>query len=127
VNGVRYDPSVGPDPTAWLALGEAEQLEIVLRDHEREEAAAGSAQMHAVIHTAVETQLAQGHACATAALSRLAAAGLDRHEAVHAVGRVLGNHIYRTLKGGKEFDAAAYDRELNQLTAESWRMMAEDG
>jgi hypothetical protein len=38
---------------------------------------------------AVETQLAEGHAEATAALDRLLQEGLDRHEALHAIGSVL--------------------------------------
>jgi hypothetical protein len=95
----------------------------VLRDHEQEVADAGGQQMHAVIHSAVETQLAQGHAAATAALARLLAHGVERHEAIHAVGRVSAGQIYRALKHRKELDAAPYDRELGELTAESSRRM----
>jgi len=56
-------------------------------------------------------------------LARLCAQGLDRHEAVHAIGNVLVMHIYDVLndpEAGAEPNEA-YERELEQLTAEKWR------
>ena len=122
---MRYDPSVGPDPTAWLDLGEGGQLKTVLRDHEREEADEGSFRMHAVIHATVETQLAQGHENASAALARLLEGGLDRHDSVHAIGRVLATQIFQAMQG-EEFDGDEYNRDLDELTPESWQRMAEE-
>ena len=122
---MRYDPLIAPDPGAWLALGEGEQLATVLRDHEREEVEEGRFRMHAVIHSGIETQLAEGHTSACAALARLLDAGLDRHEAVHALGSVLASHIHRTMKR-KEFECDQYNGDLDELTVESWHALAEE-
>lgn len=58
---MRYDPLVGPDATEWLELAEGEQTELVLRYHRRQRLRMGKLELHALIHTTVETQLAQGH------------------------------------------------------------------
>lgn len=85
---------------------------------------AGSLPMHAIIHAAVETQLAEGHGHALKALRRLLDEGLDRHDAVHAVGSVLAEQIYGALKGSS-FDEAAYQQGLDALSAESWHHSGE--
>ena len=50
--------------------------------------------------------------------------GLDRHEAVHAIGGELAGYLFDTLRGGtatpEELTNSYYDR-LRQLTASSWR------
>ena len=49
--------------------------------------------------------------------------GLDRHEAVHAIGSVLAEHIYGMLSEDSKLDDpnVAYYEELEPLTAKSWR------
>lgn len=121
---MRYDPMTGPAPKAWLDLDEGEQAEIVLRYHKRREARAGNLPLHAIIHATVETQLAQGHAEASAALDRLLEQGLDRHEAIHAIGSVVADHIQVAMQG-TAFDAAEYDGRLRRLDAATWRHLAE--
>ena len=118
---MRYDPEVAPDPTMWLALPESERLEAVRRHHKKARLRAGSPAVHATIHVAVETQLAEGHPAAAAALQRLLADGLDRHEAIHAIGSVLADEMFGVLKEHRSHDAAAYERSLNELTAATWR------
>jgi hypothetical protein len=122
---MRYDPLVAPDPAEWLALGEGEQLPAVLGAHKRAGIEEDAFHMHGVIHATIETQLAQGHARACAALRRLRKEGLDRHDAVHALGTVLAAHIHRALKG-QAFDADAYNRGLDELTAESWLRIGDE-
>jgi hypothetical protein len=121
---MRYDPMVGPAPEAWLELDEGEQAEVVLRYHKRHGARAGNLRLHALIHTTVETQLAECDTGATRALQRLLGQGLDRHEAIHAIGSVMAEHIHGAMQG-VAFDAAEYERRLSKLDAASWRRLAE--
>jgi hypothetical protein len=118
---MRYDPDAPPDTRTWLELPEAERLDAVRRHHKREKARAGSPEVHAIIHVAVETQLAEGHPAATAAMDRLLRDGLDRHEALHAIGSVLAEELFDVVKSKRQHDAAAYARKLSALTASSWR------
>ena len=48
--------------------------------------------------------------------------GLDRHEAVHAIGAVLLGDIHELLNSERErFDLRRYRSRLNKLTAKKWR------
>lgn len=86
---MRYDPEVAPDPIEWLATTEADRLAAVRRHHHSAKHDTGSLQLHAAIHVAVETQLAERHPAATAAMNGLTADGLRRHEDPHAYSRKL--------------------------------------
>ena len=117
---MRYDPQNPPDATSWLELDEAEQQDAVLRYHRKIGFEAGSVKMHSVVHGAIETQLAEGHQAACDALDRLMSDGLDRHEALHAVGAVFAEQLHAVLKNQREFDNEEYERGLRELTAASW-------
>jgi hypothetical protein len=112
-----------PDPVAWLELDESERLELVREYHRRCRIKLPSLDAHALAHTVIENQLAEGFAPAASALGRLLAEGLDRHEAVHALGSVLTEHIWNlTNKPRGEGDPhAPYLAALEKLTAASWR------
>jgi hypothetical protein len=58
-----------------------------------------------------------------ATLNRLMREGLDRHDAIHAVGSVLAQIIFDVIRGPDEkVDInAEYGREPAELTAASWR------
>ena len=74
----------------------------------------------------VENQVALGHTfAARAVLLRLMAEGLDRHEAIHAIGSVLSEQLFAALReeGGADPNAQCLEK-LNRLTAESWRKRA---
>ena len=119
-----YDPQDLLDAEAWLALDETERIDLVLQYHRRAGVKLPNATLHAAIHAVVENQVALGDEIPVRrALERLQTEGLDRHEAIHAVGSVLAKHMYDLLKAGA---AAAepnklYWDELEHLTAESWR------
>ena len=102
-------------------MDEAERTAAVRAYHERSGARMPSLQGHAIVHTIVESQLADGHAAAIRALDRLVEGGLERHEAVHAVGAVLSRHLFRTMQGETPFDTAAYDSHLDGLTVAGWK------
>jgi hypothetical protein len=80
--------------------------------------------LHAIFHMIVENQLAMAEAAVVATLARLEEEGLSRHDAIHAIGSVLAEHVYDLLKeepgppsGGPN---VAYAERLSGLTAKGW-------
>jgi hypothetical protein len=119
----RYDPDITPGPAAWLQLDEAERLEIVTAYHRRRHIQLPNAGLHAVIHVAVENQLAIGEGGVARVMTRLQAEGLSRHDAIHAVGSILAEHLYDLMREGSNMRKvyAGYLERLDKLTAASWR------
>ena len=120
----RYDPEQVPDPEGWLALDESERIELAFRYHRDARVKLPNARVHAVIHGIVETQIAMGDATPVrATVRRLQQEGLDRHDAIHAVGSVLAKQIYDLSKGGTPTGNPneAYWTELKRLSAKEWR------
>jgi hypothetical protein len=124
-----YDPLVDPDPEAWLATDEQERINLIERYHRRHGFKGKRAGAHAIFHAIVENQIAEGDRLPVRrTLLRLMAEGLDRHDAIHAIGSVLAGHINELMR---ETDAealsrssddsnAAYFAALERLTAEDW-------
>jgi len=76
---------------------------------------------HAMMHVIVENQLALGDPPETrATLERLLAAGLSRHAAVHAVGSVVAEALWKVLRDHATFDRPANARALERLRPEGW-------
>ena len=114
---MKYDPDVAPNSSAWRALDEAERLVAVRDYHRRTKQPRGeSPDAHAAIHVGVENQLADKHPAATRAMSRLLEEGLDRHDAIHAIGSVLAGEMYQMLKTETPHDPEKYSRRLEALT-----------
>ena len=123
-----YDLQKHIDVEAWQARDEFQRIESVLRYHQRNRIRLPNARLHAVIHSIVENQVALGDTHpVSAVLSRLMEEGLDRHDAVHAIGSVLCDQLFAAAKeeGGADINAQ-YQEQLNHLTAESWRKQADD-
>ena len=117
-------PTFAPDPAEWLATDEAERIGLVVEYHRGARVKLPNQLLHATIHVVVESQVAMGDELPVRrVLERLQAEGLDRHDAIHAVGSVLAGHMYDLLRTGapKGDPNQAYWRELDSLTAESWR------
>lgn len=116
-----YDPQHAPDPDWWLTLDEQERIDLALDHHRRAKAQLPNAKVHAVIHAVVETQIAMGDELSVArTLDRLRAEGLDRHDALHAIGSVLARQLHAAMTEGETgVDRnAAYRRSLDELSAE---------
>ncbi len=79
-------------------------------------------QLHAAVHVVVEIQIALGdEMSAQAALERLMREGLDRHEAIHAVGSVLVDLVQALIRGDAAPEAnERYDEKLKKLTSAEW-------
>ncbi len=121
----EYDPMKSPPPERWLELAEIEQIELVAAYHKRAKAKTPRPEVHAMVHVAVENQLAEEIAPAQDALERLMADGLDRHEAIHAISTVLLDYMQRIARGEltEPGQHEQYFQELNELTAEKWLTM----
>ena len=98
---------------------------MVIEYHHRNHLPFGkSAKLHGAAHVLVENQIAMGDATAApATFKRLMDEGLNRHEAIHAVGSVLMGAVFDVIrKVDNEGNInAKYGRELAALTAASWR------
>ena len=116
---MRYDPAVPPDPADWLALDEGEQIALIEAYHRRARIDLPQATLHAVI----ERQLAEGLPPVANAFARLREEGLNRHDAIHAMGAVLAEHMRQLMRGALDAQNpnASYFAALDRLTAASWR------
>jgi hypothetical protein len=119
-----YDPDASWDAADWLQTDEGERIELVSSFHRRKKIQLPNAQLHAVIHVIVENQLALGEEVVAETLARLRKEGLDRHDALHAIGSVLAQDLYELMQDGADATGDAYRRyleRLKKLTAKNWR------
>ena len=121
---MRYDPAQSPDPADWLEADEGDRLGEVIDYHERTKAR-GNPHIHATIHLILENQLAEGLPGAVGAMERLQQEGLDRHEAIHAIGMILMEALGEADRRGS-FDAAQYEARLDAFTVDEWRHLVDD-
>lgn len=121
----HYDPEVRPDPAQWLALDEQERIRLVEAHHRGARIKLPNVKVHAAFHAIVENQVAEGLEPVVQAMARLATEGLSRHDAIHAIGSVLAEHLFETMKSKDQdvLEAAQsrYNSAVGRLTARSWR------
>jgi len=117
---MKYNPLKMPDPEERHELDEDERMHFVEVHHKRAKVELANAHMHALIHVAVENQLAEGNEVVRETLDRLMADGLDRHEAIHAIGTVLLDYMNNMLRRGQAVPHEEYFQAPRSLTAESW-------
>jgi hypothetical protein len=119
-NDMKYDPAEAPDPEKWNALNEAERLSDIESSHKKN---IPQLRLHAAIHLVVENQAALGDETPVRqTLDRLQEEGLDRHDAIHAIGSILAEHLHGIMTGTANDDANEnYFSRIKQLTAEAWR------
>jgi hypothetical protein len=117
-----YDPDKPFSPN-WLEIDEGERIELVASYHGDRKISLPNSQLHAVIHVIVENQLALAEPVVVATLDRLQREGLNRHDAVHAIGSVLATDMYQLMQEGTETTSDTYQRyldRLQELTAKAW-------
>ena len=115
----EYDPDRDPPPEEWLALDELERIAFSAEYHRRHRIRTPNAQRHAVVHAIVENQLALGEPVVVATFARLRSEGLDRHDAIHAIGSVLSDHLDSLLRDPQSLDQSneRYHEALRKLSA----------
>jgi hypothetical protein len=121
---MQYDAIEQPDPAIWLELDETERVDLVIDYHRRIGVQLETPELHAMAHVVVENQVALGEVTPVPeTLDRLMDEGLDRHEAVHAIGSILMEIVFDGVHkpaDGSDINANYY-RELTLLTAADWR------
>ena len=120
----RYDPLAAPAPEEWLSLEEGERIRLVDEYHRRARVRLPDGTAHAIFHAVIENQIAAGDEIPVrGTLARLMDEGLDRHEAIHAIGTALSEHIWNLWHQTepKADPNAPYFAALDRLTAEEWR------
>ncbi|MBI4026317.1 MAG: DUF1841 family protein [Verrucomicrobia bacterium] len=118
-----YDPLTDPEPTVWQAMDEDERLSLIEEFHKQARIRMPNRRLHATLHTVVENQVAMGDETPVkAALARLMTEGLDRHDAIHAIGCVLAEHLHGMMTSARPDDPnAEYFKRVRELTADEWR------
>jgi hypothetical protein len=115
---MQYNAIEQPDPEIWLELDETERVDLVIDYHRRIGVQLETLELHAMAHVVVENQVALGGVTPVPeTLDRLMDEGLDRHEAVHAIGSILmetvfdavhnrrwGRHQFRLLSRARPVD-----------------------
>ena len=118
-----YNPYQAPAPEEWIALDESERIALVMDYHNREEIDMPNTHVHSMIHAVVEYQIAEGEKYPVKeALNRLMQEGLDRHEALHAIGSVLIKYLWEVGSGKNRSQNFTddYFKEVRELTAQKW-------
>jgi len=76
------------------------------------------------VHVTIENQVAMGDVMPVADKVReLMRAGLDRHDAIHAVGTVFTEFLWESMHGdlnGVEATNTWYEERVRALTAQKW-------
>lgn len=120
----RYDPLQTPNAAEWLELDEQERTLLVKEHHRRTRIKLPNLTLHATIHVVVENQLAANDGPVVRALARLMKERLSRHDAIHAIGTAVAEHIFDALNDNYPADAmhARYYAAVERLTAAKWRI-----
>ena len=115
----HYDPLEAPDSDEWLDLDESERITLVEEYHRNAGIHIEGMRTHAVVHVIIENQLAEDIPQVLVTLRRLMKKGLDRHEAIHAIGTVVAKHIHAAMTGNATADEGhlPYLRDLKKLKA----------
>lgn len=113
----KYDPFNAPDPDEWLELDEQERIDLVVQYHNDQDIELPNINLHSMFHVVVENQVAENIEPVINAMERLQSEGLDRHETIHAISKVLIEHLDKLKKGEiKSADANdAYYRALENF------------
>ncbi|MFB9127639.1 hypothetical protein E2553_41795 [Paraburkholderia dipogonis] len=121
----EYNPERAPEPDSWLELDEHERIALVETYHRIARIKLPNVTAHAALHAIVENQIALNLEPVVRAMVRLAKEGLTRHDAVHAIGAVVAEHLFDILKTEHNDDAATsqarYYAAVERATAASWR------
>ncbi len=119
----KYNPFESIDPAEWLECDESERIELVREFHKNleDEMPDDALSIHSSVHVIIENQLAMGVKLIPETIAKLTRQGLDRHEAIHAIGAIISEDIFNIVKGKtQEFSTKKYRRKLEKITAKRW-------
>ncbi len=124
----EYDPNRTPDPREWNSIDESTRHDMIQAYHKRSGIRVPNHRVHAAFHDVVENQVALGDVMNVArTLRRLMDEGLDRHNALHAIGMVMADHMHRLMTDGNgKIDENEYAADLDSLSVEKLRRMGQE-
>jgi hypothetical protein len=121
----EYNPERASEPESWLELDEQERILPVERYRRLARIKLPNLTAHALLHAIVENQMALNLEPVVRAMERLMKEGLTRHDAVHAVGSVVAEHLFEPVQTNPNDDAATaqsrYNAAVERPDAASWR------
>ncbi len=121
----RVQPRVRARTWIMVELDEQERIALVETYHRVARIELPNVTAHAALHAIVENQIALNLEPVVRAMDRLGKEGLTRHDAVHAIGSIVAEHLFDILRTDQNDDAATsrarYYVAVERLTAESWR------
>jgi len=122
----QYNPLAEPNSEEWLESSEEDCIDSVRHFHEHSNdddfADDQALSIHCAVHVIVENQLALNVEYLPETLSKLMRQGLDRHEAIHAIGAILSEEIFKMFRGETSaFSTKLYRRQLEKITAKRWK------
>ena len=105
-----------------MALDENERIRLVEEYRRNVKMELPDPRVHATFHVIVENQIAEGLDPVVRTLQRLIREGLDRHDAIRAIGCVLTDQLQDVLSGAmtKSENEPRYFARVEKLTAERW-------
>ncbi len=81
---------------------------------------------HLLIHEMVEQQIEAGQPAEVLdALRRLTGGGMNRHQAVHAIGALVAKEAFAMMQTKRPLDESSYQQALNELTVEAARKLVD--
>ena len=121
----EYNPESAPESESWLELDEQERILLIETYHRVARIKLPNVTAHAALHAIVENQIALDLEPVARAMDCLRKEELSRHDAVHAIGSVVADHLFDILKTNQNDDAASsqarYYAAVERLTTASWR------
>jgi hypothetical protein len=124
----KYNLLKDTDPETWLEMDESECINLIEEYHKRAKIKMPNHTVHATIHAVVESHIAMGDDLPVkAALQRLMSEGLDRHEAIHAIGSFVSEQMF-LLMNDKEAALSTEDflNRIRNLTREEWEKICNE-
>ena len=118
-----YIRDKSPDPADWLDTDESERIDLVSSYHRRVRVRLPDLRVHATIHVIVENQVAMRERAVVETLSRLQGEGLNRHDAIHAIGSVMVEHMNELLNEGHGQSRSTLTRHIFRRCGNSRRLV----
>lgn len=118
-----YNPAKNPSRQEWLALDDDQRVDLVTHFHTKIGDIGEHQSSHALIHTVLETQIAENTPGVRDAIGRLRKQGLNRHDAIHALGTVLAEHMHNLAHSNYSDDeepTQIYLEKISAFNASDW-------
>ena len=120
---IAHNPNKQVDAEDWLEVDEDTHLREIVEFHQglTEAEPESGWVLHSTLHCVVENQIALGTENVGETLAKLQRQGLSRHEAIHAIGAVVGEDLFEMSSDKRVWDGTKYRRRLEKLSAKRWR------